>query len=477
MAKTPFLGGTYVGRSRELAYNRCVNLYPELVETKEGKDVGALYNCPGLSLLATVGSGPIRQAYLASNGVLYIVSGPAVYQVSSSWQATVIGAVTSLTGYAKLVDNGTQLLIVDGVGAWCYVFATAAYTQVLPGTLGITPTSLSYQDGFGVVNDAGTNQWWQSDLNDFTTWSALNFSSADSTPDQIVTMFDILREVWLFKQTVTEVWVNAGLPGFAFQRLQGVQMPEGCVAPSSIARMGDTIVWLGQDEQGQGVVYQSNGYSAMPISTFSINIAIQSFSTISDAIGYVYQDTGHVFYVLTFPTGNMTFCFDGVTRLWHERAAFSNGLFSRHQSNCHASAYGVHVVGDFQNGNLYSLSTNVFTDNGAPRKWLRSWRALPPDQQSFDPLRYDNLQIDCQTGIGITPDTNPQFMLRYSDDGGYNWSNEEWTDGNQQGATGARVLFRRMGSSKRGGGMDRIFELSGVDPVPQCLIGADLDVS
>jgi hypothetical protein len=473
--KTPFLGGGYVGRSRELVYNECINLYLETVETHEGKDVGALYNCPGYTLLTTLGTGPVRAEYLASNGVLYVLSGSTLYSVNSAWAGTALGNVGSSSGYAKMVDNGTQLLVIDGTGGWCYTFGTGAYAQVLPGVPDVVPTSLCFQDGFAVVNNINTNQWYQSNLNDFTTWSALNFSSADSTPDQIVAMFDIHREVWLFKQNATEVWVNAGLPGFAFQRLQGVAMPCGCVAPATTCRVGDTIVWLGQDEQGQGVVYESNGYSANPISTYSINIAIQGMSKISDAVAYAYQDSGHVFYVITFPTGNLTFVWDVKTRLWHRRAAFVNGLWSRHQSNCFAFVYGTQVIGDYASGNLYALSTTVYTDNGAPRKWLRTWRALPPEKQTFDPFRFDALQIDCMTGIGVPDGTDPQFMLRWSDDGGYTWSNEQWTDGNQPGATGARIRFTRLGSTKRSGGLDRIFELSGVDPVPQALIGADLD--
>ena len=476
--KTPFLGGGYVGRQRELVNNRCVNLFPELVETKEGKDVGALYNCPGFYLLATCGKGPVREAYVASNGLLYVVSGNTLYSVAANWVVTALGTVNSSSGYAKMVDNGTQLMVIDGTGGWCLTFATSAFVQVLPAGLGVVPTSLAFQDGFALVNDAGTNAWYQSNLNDFTTWQALNFSSADSTPFNVTALFDIHREVWLFKSDVTEVWINAGLPGFAFQRLQGVQMPTGCTAPASIDRIGDTIVWLGSDPQGQGVVYMSNGYSAVPISTHYINLQIQAMSRIDDAIGYTYQEAGHQFYVLTFPTGNKTFVYDNATRWWHERAAFSpqTNQFSRHQGNCFAFAYGTYVIGDFASGNLYALSMTTYTDNGAPRKWLRSWRALPHDQQSFAPLRFNSLQIDCMTGIDIPDGTDAQFILRYSDDGGYNWSNEMWTDGNQTGATTSRVIFQRLGTTKRGQGTDRYSELSGVDPVPQCLIGADLDV-
>lgn len=474
--QTPFLSGFYTGRTTDLVQNRCINLYPELVETKEGKAPGALYGCEGLDLLGTVGNGPVRGTYLASNGTLYVVSGNGLYSVDTLFTGKLLGTINTSSGPVFMVDNGTQLLVVDGASGWCLVFSTGVLTNPLPGSIGVAPLALTYQDGFAVVNRVGTIQFYQSNLNDFTIWQALNFSSADSTPDQIVSMFDLHREIWIFKQNRTEVWINAGIPNFVFQRVQGVQIPTGVIATASTSRLGDSIIWLGNDEQGSGVVYMSNGYRAERISTHAIEIALSSFSTISDAVGYTYQREGHFFYVLQFPTGNRTFVFDLTTRLWHERAAFSNGAFSRHISNCHAFAYGKHVVGDFQNGNLYAFNTKTFTDNGVPRRWLRTWRALPPNQQSFNPLRYNSLQIDCQTGMSIPDGTTPQMMLRWSDDGGDTWSNEVWADGNQPGNTGSRVLFYRLGMTKRGKGLDRTFELSGTDPVPVALIGADLDM-
>ena len=41
--KTPFLGTAYVSRSRDLSLEQCINLYPEIVETKQGAQVGAFY--------------------------------------------------------------------------------------------------------------------------------------------------------------------------------------------------------------------------------------------------------------------------------------------------------------------------------------------------------------------------------------------------------------------------------------------------
>lgn len=350
------------------------------------------------------------------------------------------------------------------------------YQLSLPFT---NPTSAAYQDGFGLVNQAGTNQWWQSDLNDLSYWDALNFSSADAEPDNIQALADVHEEVIIFKQTNCEVWVNAGLSGFAFQRLQGVHIEYGCGAVFSVAKAGDHLIWLSQNEQGVNEIRLLNGYEARKISTTAIDYAISQYPITSDAIGYAYQQGGHLFYVITFPAGNTTWTYD-VTEsatagqpLWHQRAAFSNGQFLRHQSNCFVFFGGKSVVGDYRNGNLYALDTDALTDAGVQRKWLRSWRAL--QQPTFDPVTFESLQIDMQTGIGIPDGTNPQCMLRWSDDGGHTWSNYRIAAVGATGQTALRVKFNRLGSTRRNHGLDRYFELSSTDQFPVALIGANLE--
>jgi hypothetical protein len=55
------------------------------------------------------------------------------------------------------------------------------------------------------------------------------------------------------------------------------------------------------------------------VSTPAIADAISKYSRIDDAIGFCYQQGAHIFYFLTFPTGNATWCYDLSTQLWHER--------------------------------------------------------------------------------------------------------------------------------------------------------------
>jgi hypothetical protein len=476
---TPFLGGSYVSRSTNLADQRCVNLYLEMVETKDGKEAGGFYGTPGLKRMSTVGPGPIRGFYAAPGipNQLFVISGNQVWVVGTDLQGLKLyGTLATSSGSVPMVANPGQLLIVDGVAGYVVDGVSQLLTDVLPGAIGVQPVSCAYQDGFAVIvgNNLLSQSWYQSDLNEFRNWQPLNFSSADGQSDPIISIFDIRREVWLLGAYSTEVWINGGLPGFTFQRLQGVFIEAGIAAAYSVARVGQGLMWLGRDDQGFGMVWQATGYVPQRVSTHAIETAIRGYSRIDDAIAYCYQDSGHVFYVLTFPTGNATWVYDATEGVWHERAAFANGLFGRHRSNCHAHFNGMHVVGDYVTGDLYVLDLDTYTDNALPKKWLRSWRALPAGAKRQE-LRFNALSIDCESGIGVPDNANPQIAMRYSDDGGHTWSNEQLAPFGSKGETVERVQWNRLGATRPETGLDRIFEISSSDPVKAALVGANID--
>jgi hypothetical protein len=197
----------------------------------------------------------------------------------------------------------------------------------------------------------------------------------------------------------------------------------------------------------------------------------------SDAIGYTYQQDGHAFYVLIFPTAQTTWVYDVATGAWHERAGWLNGNFVRHRSNCQAVYDGQIVVGDFENGNIYAFDLTDYSDNGQIQKWLRSWRALPTGTNNLKRTAQHSLQIDCESGVGTNTGqgSDPQMMLRWSDDGGHTWSNEHWTSMGKIGEYYRRVIWRRLGMTLKL--RDRVYEISGTDPVKLAIMGAELNVT
>jgi hypothetical protein len=135
------------------------------------------------------------------------------------------------------------------------------------------------------------------------------------------------------------------------------------------------------------------------------------------------------------------------------------------------------VVGDYENGNIYTLDLDTYADNGGVQKWLRSWRALPTGTNNLKRSAQHSLQLDCESGVGLNngQGSEPQVMLRWSDDGGHTWSNEHWANMGKIGQFFRRVFWRRLGMTLKL--RDRVYEISGTDPVKIAIMGAQLDVT
>ena len=506
--KTPILGSSYVARSINAADNRMINLFPEVIP-EGGKEPGFLNRAPGLELLQTVGSGPIRAlwAHQTNGADFYVVSGTEVFKMTSTSATPVkLGNVID-GGPVSIADNGTQIFFACNGPSYIYNEVTNEFKQItdvdFPGAV-----TVGYLDGYFVFNEPNSQRVWVTQLLDGTSIDPLDFASAEGSPDGLVAVNVDHREAWLFGTDSVEVWYDSGSPDFPLTRIQGAFNEIGCVAAFSIAKLDNSLFWLGTDARGQGIVYKANGYTGQRVSTHAIEYAIAQYGNISDAVAYTYQQEGHGFYVLTFPSANATWVYDAATQAWHERAGLVNGAFTRHRSNCQCNFGGETIVGDFENGNIYKYSLEVYADNGAPQKWLRSWRALPTGQNNLKRTAQHSLQLDAESGVGlngftteqvfylttqsgdnlITQNDNyiaaeitsttladPKVMLRWSDDGGHNWSNEHWTSMGGIGKFGQRIIWRRLGMTTRI--RDRVYEVSGTDPVKVAIMGAELHKS
>jgi len=82
--------------------------------------------------------------------------------------------------------------------------------------------------------------------------------------------------------------------------------------------------------------------------------------------------------------------------------------------------------------------------------------------------RMIELEMECGKGTVSGQGSDPQIMLRYSDDGGYVWSSEDWRGVGALGNYQTVVRWRNRGQSR-----ERIYEVVMTDPVPMTLIRAD----
>jgi len=313
--KTPFLGASYVARSINAADNRCVNLFPEAIP-EGGKEAGFLNRAPGLKFLQSVGVGPIRAlwSHQTNGNDFYVVSGTEVYKLTSLTGTPVKIGNVSGTGPVSIADNGTQLFFACIGPSYIYNEVTNVFQQItdpdFPGAV-----TVQYLDGYFTFNEPNSQRLWVTSLLDGLSVDPLDFASAEGSPDGVVAVAVDHRELWVFGTDTIEVWYDAGLASFPFARIQGAYNEIGCAAPYSVAKLDNALFWVGADPRGYGIVYKNNGYTGVRVSTHAIEYAIQQYTDISDAIGYTYQQEGHAFYVLIFPSANATWVYDVSTQV------------------------------------------------------------------------------------------------------------------------------------------------------------------
>lgn len=473
MSDFGFVGAAYQAPSLYQDDQECINWYPEIdvVKPQGSRGVIALYPTPGLlAYLQSPTTEEVRGLYTITGGaVFFAVVGQNLFRITPNLIYSIVGKLLTSVGQVSMKDNGVSLYLCDGPTRYACALNGTGFTTIADGAF-IGANKIDIIDNFFVYNNPFSNQWGATSALS-TASPALSFGSTDSTPDILLSLIVNLREVFLLKEKTSEVWIDAGLFPFPFQRLSGASLQHGCAAIHSIARLGESFAFLSADDRGRGVVIQMVGYSPKRISTHAVETDIAN-GTIADAIAFSYQQAGHEFYVLTFPIQDKTWVFDLATELWHKRAYRDNlNVLHRHRANCCTVFQGNILVGDYANGMIYKLDLGTYTDNGMAIPRIRRCIHLTNElKRQF----FSDLQIQFQPGVGLATGqgSDPQAMLRWSDDGGSTWSSDHWASIGKMGIYKSRAIWRRLGSAR-----DRIFEVVITDQINPVVISAELNAN
>lgn len=464
--KIGLIGSSYNQRSLPFNAQRMINLFP--VFDEQGKEVAALYGTSGFSSFATAGSGPIRASFTSTKGRMFVVSGVKLYEVDSSGVATERGTILSATGDITIDENKDQMMICDGDDGYIFTYSTNAFAQIVdadfPSAGGVTNN-----DGYFIVNQNDSGRFYISALNDGTSWNALDFATAESSPDNLLRVLRALGQLWMFGNKTTEIWTNTGDSAFPFQKISGAELTVGILAPLTAKEFSSSVFWLGESADGYGVVYRAKGFSPQRISTESIEYAISKATNKSDIKALIYQEEGHEFYMLTGGGLETSLVYDVATNLWHERAYLTNtGDLEPHIANSITFAFGYHLIGDRRNGNIYKLSQDVYSDNGEAILRRRVYTHISDEGKN---LKFSQLQIGFETGVGLQSGqgSNPLVSLQLSTDGARTWSDSYTAPIGAVGKYLTDVTFRRLGIAKQ-----MTFQISVTDPIKIAIIGSYL---
>lgn len=482
-----FVGGSDSGRSLNINASKSINFYPEIA-TQDSKSVTALIGTPGTKTFINFPVGPHRMAHEV-NGRLFVISLNTLYEVYPNTSYAAIASLPYSEGRISVADNGmanngvggNQLLIVVGGLGYIYNLLTGSFAQITNPVFPPNAKACTYIDGYFIISNDSMN-FWVSELYDGMTYSGLAFASAISTPDTIKGLLSISNQLIIIKEYSSEIWYNAGIPtsqGCPFSRVSGGMKDFGTSAPFSVARSNNVAFFLANTRSNLtgnlAGVAMSTGSDIQIISTLAINYRLSHLSTISDAWGYCYTDEGHSFYVLTFPTEDITLVYDVGAQMWHERSSVNNStddLYSihRHLANSYVYFNNKHLIGSYLDGRLLEMSSKYYDDDGKPIISVRTSQAIF-DKNELDHVKISKLIIDVEGGVGdgsTTPhNNNPQAWLSWSNDGGHTWSADYSGSIGEQGNYSTRLAWRRLGAPR-----NRIFRLKMIDSVKKVILGA-----
>lgn len=476
-----FVGGSYVSQSPISDQELLMNWFVEYMESQGATSRASLYPTPGVESFATALAIGCRAMFTDDQTArTFAVMGASFVEVLSGGTTVVRGAVAVDANPATISTNGVgggQLLITSGDVAYSYDLASNTLTVELAS--GATMGAVLY--GYGLVFDKTTGTVFLSDLFDLTAWDPTQFfqRSINTDPWQAMSVTPY-GYICLPGTQTGEFWYNAGTSPIPFAPDPSGNFSRGIAATFSIQQLGDSVVWLSRGNEGDNTVVKASGFSPDRISTHAVEIAISQYgdtSTVEDAIGQVYGEHGHLFYLLTFPTANATWCVDDRLPLnvnrWHQRGTWisEDNRYVYWRPVYHTFAFGKNLMGDRETNVIYNMNHDLTLD--VDGRVIRRIRRCPAVIADHARITIAMLEILMNSGLGLASGqgSDPTVMLRVSRNGGRTWGNEHACSAGKQGEYWRRVFWQNLGQ-----GRDFVFEVSVSDPVSWKLTEAYLKV-
>lgn len=416
------------------------------------------YGTPGTSLFVDFGDTPPRGGMqFESASLAFVVHRGTLWEVNNAGVKTSRGTLSTTAGRVSMVDNGTQIMIVDGTFGYIYNTSTNVFAKITDADFPANPTTVAFMGGRFVVSFAGSGRFYASALYDGLSWDALSFANAETSPDQIVAIWASNGQLILMGSVTMEFWGNSGAVDFAYSAIQSTATEWGLAARWSVAKFDNSIACLMKNRMGQVMVAQLNGNLPKKISTVDMDSIINGYASVEDASALGFMLGGHPIYVISFPSAGFTWWYDGSTGIWSKWKSY--GL-TRHRAEFGFSYLNRTLVADYSAGRIYSLSMDALTDNGDPIE--REMVSETVTEADLGRISVNRMRLDMEVGDGTAngQGENPQIMLQVSRDNGKTWGAEMWRDIGPLGSYGTSVSWARLGTAR-----NFVFKLRVTDPV------------
>lgn len=448
--------GTYIGQTAFFHTPLTTSERLYLYNDGDGIDYARLQSDASGSGVIPI-DGAIRGC-LELNGIGYVVAGNTFFTVDSLGNFNQRGTLDVGTNPVNVETNGQQVAICDGSSLWIYDITTETYAQItdpdFPGA-----GSFAVLDGYGLFNKPGTGQFYTTSLLDFTSVDALDFATAESSPDDLIRVFVNGGTAWMFGKRTIEPWQNDGGELFPFSRVGNVRIQRGLAAVHAVCEAGGSPEFLGDDR----IVYRLEGYTPQPVSNEGVEFHLSRMSRVDDCVAFSYTQEGHVFACFKFPSEGTTWVRDLGTGLWHERKTGDESW----RANCMMKLGNRQLIGDDSTPRLLEIRTDIYDDDGDEMVAEHVMPAVYDDDKRIPHYRFE---LDMESGVGSLTGSDPSVVLDWSDDGGRTWSNFLTRAMGKVGKYKTRAIWNRLGSA-----VTRNYRIRISDPVKRVIIAAHLN--
>ena len=414
----------------------------------------------------------------------FAVADVSFYELLADGTQVPWGTVSNDSLPVSMAASPQQLLLASAGVAYVFDLRTNTLSAIPGATFSGPVSQVGICDDFFIALIVASKEFYVSGVLDATDWVSNGSAIVSVFPDNIVGMLVDHREIWFWSDTQSVVYYDSGNV-FPFDVIPGAFIEAGLAAKFGAVQLDNTVFWLGADARGHGVAWRGYGYFPQRVSNFATEFAWQGYGRIDDAVSFSYQDQGHQFWVIYFPTPSKTWVYDTLTQMWHERGYWltSIGQFGAARYWNHTFNFGKHLVGDWQSDSIYEMHIPVESggvwsfadDNGNP---IRRVRRAPHISKEQKRQFFSELQVYVETGLGPVPPLTdgagnprePQMTLRWSKDSAHTWSDEYTRGCGQAGDYKKRVRWLRLGRAR-----DLVFEISCSDPIGYRVVDAYLE--
>lgn len=457
MSSVPLPVHSYALNARSAASARLVNVMAEAGPTG-GKSPVILRTVPGVRASVTLTGGG-RGIHACKRGV-YAVAGTTLSRITPTGAIT-IGTIPG-NGRVTFADNGEQI-VVSTAGAH-YVYGTSLQLIGDADFLARNPAIPVFLDGYILWIDEGSGRFFGSDLLNAEAYDALDFATAEASPDDLITQAVDHRQLVLIGKRTVELWYNSGAAGFPFERVPGGVVELGGIAKYGVAKLDNSVFWLANDRTFRRV----NGSTPVRVSTHGVEEKWRDYADVTDAQCFPFTSMGHLCVAVRFPSAGACWIFDATSNEWHERESYY-GLPWR---VCAAVDHdGITYVQDAETGSVGILDGETFTEWGST---LRAEWTYTGVWDGGRRVFHQELELGLETGVGLATGqgSDPYVSLDISDDGGRTFRALPIKSIGRQGEYRTRVRWHRLGSASH-----RVFRASFSDPAPLTVWDTQLRVA